>query len=316
MGVIVRLRYNELWGNDWAEVTWPEDTELTITIGNSDYTKTVYVGENGAFYDWPEYEIEDGDLITVTDGTTTMIHQVEYLNITAVDFDNNIVSGEATSHKEVQVIWYDPAGDYHDNETIISDANGKWEVDLTGIYDIGPENQVHARINDNQGNSTLDHWWQRQGRIGANPVRNILYAYDWTPHEQVEITITGGDGHNRTVQANRYGNYKLELDGIFDIQAGYEITATQGTVTATYTVSPLTVTEVDHNANTVSGTTGPGSDLVVLTSAFEMHNIEADSQGNWSVEVRNLWPESTGWAFEYGGRRNFTCLYWPADILD
>ncbi len=78
------------------------------------------------------------------------------------------------------------------------------------------------------------------------------------------------------------------LDGIFDIQPGHLVTVSGGGITKELAVAPLTVTAVDIDADTVSGTGDPGYEIHVGmlcdNNSCTRRNIYVDANGNWLAD--------------------------------
>ena len=79
-----------------------------------------------------------------------------------------------------------------------------------------------------------------------------------------------------------------ELIGLFDIQPGHLVTVSSGGLTKQLAVAPLTVTAVDIDADTVSGTGDPGYEIHVGMlcddTSCTRRNIYVDANGNWLAD--------------------------------
>ena len=165
---------------------WPPHTELTITIGdpnNPSWSKIIEADENGDFWadSEGEYDIDTGDLVTVTDGVIVKEHIVTALRISEVDTQNNIITGVAQPGSEVEVViyysWPDPT------RIVTVDINGNWEVDFSEAegpeqeqraYDIGPGDAGNANQRDEDGDETHIYW-------SIHSKKSIFGLYD--PHD-------------------------------------------------------------------------------------------------------------------------------------
>ena len=311
----VNPRWNDMWGGGW-----PENTELTLTIGDPgspDWEGSFETEEWGDFYYgiYDEHDIQFGDLVTVTDGELTRSLEVEYLIITDVDFDNNLVYGRASPGRTDIYVSVAPENDW-DNltyQTVDADQDGNFLADFSGVIDFDEAYMVEVVVYNEQHNGTYNRWQEVLYRISVEPATDHLSLHGWQSEENITVDIVGGDGYNTILEADIWGEARLDLAGVFAIEAGYEITATQGDHTETYTVTELELTEVDFEANTVSGTAAPGS-LIVVLSDEEMHEVNADQDGSWVAQFDSINPGDTGYAIEYEGemfRSSNTYLRWP-----
>src|SRR3990172_10774449 len=88
-----------------------------------------------------------------------------------------------------------------------------------------------------------------------------LWGDQWSPNSTIPLTIDGGAPY--TAPTDEWGHFHLNLRGQFDLYTGQMVTASDGVTTKTQTVAHLTVTTVDPNVDTVSGTATPGSEVEV-----------------------------------------------------
>ena len=322
----VNPRWDDMWGHDW-----PADAELDVTIenpGGPDWSGNIHTNEWGDFHFslWSEYDIEAGAMITISDGTTTRTHQVEHLRVTDVNYDDNIVYGEAEENREDIDVTIFLGEEYHEHPHRLVNASedGNWEANFSGEYDITPEDEIHVHARDEEGNGTFAGWSKPDTRISVNPVRNEIGLSDWVPGDDLVITIKDGENIvlTETVQPSTWGYYILDLEGTVDIQAGYEITAEQDGVVKTHIVKNLAVTDVNVYHNYVAGTADENSEVRVMLAGehFEIEFVTADEHGNWSASFDNITSTSEGYASRHDDTENytgsFTWLHWPYDILD
>ncbi len=108
-------------------------------------------------------------------------------------------------------------------------------------------------------------------------------GWEWAPDDSVHVAIDDLDADalpdfEFDAATNEFGEFN-KWDSIgYDIQAGYNVTVTQGTATKAHVVTAVAVTGVDPDADTVSGTAAPGSEVDVYawtaTSRTERHRSE------------------------------------------
>jgi Carboxypeptidase regulatory-like domain len=108
--------------------------------------------------------------------------------------------------------------------------------------------------------------------------------------------------------------FRFALAGVFDIQPGHVVTVTDGTNTATHVVTDLTVTAVDQNADTVTGTAAAGSEIGVgvFAPAGPSRNVVAEG-GNWTADFSGLFDiqaGSGGFAIQNDNDGDQTLVFW------
>ncbi len=316
-------RHNNMWGHDW-----PETTELDVIIGdpdNPDWGGNVQTDEGGYFplFGEIDYNIEFGDQVIVTDGTITRAHQVELLRIVEIDYENDIVYGDAEANREnIDVaIWQGPDADEHPRKYVDADEQGKWEADFSEIgEDVDLGDEIHVHVRDNEENATFAGGSWMISRIWVNPVKNSLHLRAWLPDQGFVIDFNGEK--EETIVTDPWGDRGFLVDEEFyDIQAGDTITVTQDDIIESHTVTDLTLTEVDEEANTVSGTAEPGSevraDILIGDHYDEEQRVTVDEQGDWSVEFTEIEPDSEGTVWQVDDEAevgNLTWLSWPDDL--
>jgi hypothetical protein len=119
-------------------------------------------------------------------------------------------------------------------------------------------------------------------------------------------------------------DFDFPLGGIFDVQAGHEVTINDGTTTKTHTVTGVTVTAVDPDADTISGTAAPGS-LVYARHELTVRSVTAGGSGDWTAdfsvpggptpeeqELYDIQPDSSGVAQQVDADDDRTLVLWEA----
>ncbi len=123
---------------------------------------------------------------------------------------------------------------------------------------------------------------------------------------------------------------EFDLQGIFDVQPGHEVTLTDGVTTKMHTVTGLMITGVDPPLGVVDGTAAPGSDVQidvwaeVLVAGATRHEV-ADGGGNWTADFSapgdEVGEEDTvdlesgvfGPAFQEDAEGDRTVVFWSAE---
>ena len=302
---------DEFWGTEWTP-----GSQVTITIGdvgNPDFEMTADVNEWGEFgTDWIGFDILPGALVTVTDGTITKTHVVTALTVTDVDIDADVVSGTA---EPGSTVWVDVNTDWGDGSgrQVVADESGNWTADFSvpgdqdweQPFDIGPGVQVSANQSDEDGDATWAGMRIPNPSFTVSPQDDSFSGGEWAPDSQVTITIgdVGDPDFEMTAGTDGEGNFGTD-PVVYDVLAGDLVTVTDGVATKTHVVTALTVTDVDVEADTVSGTAEPGSSVWVDVSTDwgdgSGRDAVADEFGNWTVDFSVAGPEDWQQPFDIG----------------
>jgi hypothetical protein len=349
---------------------WPDGTTITLQIDNPangagvDYTATTtaHPGSSAGPYDPGNpgpfdfdfalsgtFDVQAGHEITITDGTTTKTHTVTDVTVTAVDPDADTISGAAAAGSVVEA--------RHEGTVrrVTADGSGNWIADFSAPGGPTPEEQelfdiqsgssgVVQQVDPDDDRSVV--LWQAPAlppppaHIAAFPASDQVNGSGWPDGATITLEIddpSNGPGadysDNATAQPSTQppGEFQFELVGVFDVQAGHLVTVTDGTTTKTTVVTELVVTEVDPYTDTVSGTAGAGSEVVVGVGVTGRRVI-ADGTGSWiadfsvpgpnpgedAFDIVNFIggptpiPGSIGFAFQSDDDGDFTQITWFA----
>lgn len=107
----------------------------------------------------------------------------------------------------------------------------------------------------------------------------------------------------------------FQLGGLFEVQPGHIVTLTDGMRTKEHIVTNLSITSVDLNSDTVSGTADPYDEIEVWTNDPRCNVfVTADGNGNWIADFGNYDVDielgTDGSAIESDGDRDQTWRYW------
>ncbi len=80
---------------------------------------------------WDVFDLQRGQVVTVSDGTTTKTHTVTPLYVDGVDITDITISGRADAGTTVDV-WVHENG----NLTVTADGSGNWIADFSGQTDL------------------------------------------------------------------------------------------------------------------------------------------------------------------------------------
>ncbi len=324
--------HNYIWGHDWKA-----GNDVTITVGDTndpDFIKFVQVEEWGDFgTSFGDFTIEAGHFVTVTDGVTTKEHTVTSLWITEINPQDNTISGTAEPGSFVGVNVY-VHDDHEPHRTVEVDEFGNWTADFSEA--VGPEPwdrsinlepgmEGAALQSDDEGDETHIGWFIPNPFFQVMPVTNRIFAMDWLPESEVTIKVGNPADPDfvMTTDTDEWGSFDLR-DINFNIQAGQQITLTDGESVKSHTVTILTITEVNTDTNTISGTADPGSEVEAVFlhgfgpygPDFSFINVTADGSGNWSADFGtldiNIRPGDEGAAWQRDEDGDYTAIEWRA----
>ncbi len=135
--------------------------------------------------------------------------------------------------------------------------------------------------------------------FSVRPDGDGVAGWGWAPDDSVHVAIDDLDADalpdfEFDAATNEFGEFN-KWDSIgYDIQAGYNVTVTQGATTKILEVAVIAVTDVDPGADTVSGTASPNSgvDVFVWTDeegvAAPRRAVTADGAGAWTADFSVL----------------------------
>ena len=286
---------------------WPLGSEVRLTIDdlntkdvNPDYSSepvaviiTPWDTESSNTWVWFEFEYmaKPGDVVTVSlyeTGEMGQIHVVQNLTITEIDEGENTVYGTADGGQHIILwSWEDPEGRRIETD---ADGSGNWGVDFDDIgFDLEPGFHVRAEAWVGDNDTAVDREVPEPPVppvpfIWADPVCECVNGWDWGDGDEITIEVFDQDG-NQFPLKNSTRSYSTD-DGVFfnlgedediDVQPGYRVTMSNGSITKELIVSPLVVKEMNPVANTISGIYDPSLDLVIYTGDQDPISLEFDS---------------------------------------
>lgn len=300
---------------EWFDgINWPDGASVKITVqGKSEckVTKESWGGFfNGSFGEGCDVAI--GDLVKFTDGKTTQTHVVLNLAITAVDPGENTITGTADAGTTVYVwphdSWFDPL-------QVVADDSGLWQVDLDDAgYDLQEGASGRSEIRDETGNATAVDWYVPNPFFQVQLETNHVDGWEWTPNSQVTISINGVEV--ATVQTDESGTFRSHFEEMEPLISGMDFLITDGLHTKTLTTAFLEITNVDPDADTVSGRAGAGQTFNVWVHGPENAptvQVTADGMGQWTADFSGQWnivPGSDGAAQIDDEDRDGTWVPW------
>ncbi|MBI5352063.1 MAG: BMP family ABC transporter substrate-binding protein [Chloroflexi bacterium] len=347
--VQVRANDNQVEGSDW-----PVGNTVTIDISRTgeSITRTAEVfgstpwGETRPYFQYQfngEFDILPGDVVSVTDGTTSRTITISPLAFTDVDLDTDVVTGIANPGAQVNVWVCDGPTCNWNRHTTADGSTGIWSVDFANVgtqgdeqttVDIKPGTWIDSSEDGPEG-STMYGITIPNPYIEANVINRWVHAREWPMGTLMTMEIDdlsnglGGMDYTRTATMNQnLGNpgdpndilAEFDMSG-FTLEAGDVITMSgevDGVVkTKTLVVSPLAITAFDVDADTISGVASPGSDVQVcinIPNNCVSRNLVADAvDGTWTANYNpdyDLNPGDYGWTAEYDSDSDRTWYDW------
>ncbi|MBW3665324.1 MAG: cell wall-binding repeat-containing protein [Actinobacteria bacterium] len=293
-----RVEFDSISGFDWSP---NGSVDITVDDGSVVDETGVPTDSTGRFdhYIGDLLDLDTGHVVTVTQGATTKTHEVTGLTITGVDPVADTVSGIATPGADVTVSPYaDPGAWRHE---VADGVTGEWTAHFSVAggepgeetrFDIIPGSSGSADEPDDDGDATQLDWHVPDPRFNAHPGPDFVDGWDWTPNSTVNVTVES-DGvvvHEQLdVPTGAQGNWGIGL-GEFgvDLVPGMEVTVTDGGTIKTHVITALTVTAVDPDAETVSGTAAAGAEVQVGVHMPEgpgtFRRVVAEVDGTWTAD--------------------------------
>jgi hypothetical protein len=171
--------------------------------------------------------------------------------------------------------------------------------------------------------------------FGVQLTQNQVSMWGWPLGHPVTISIDDpsngpGTDYMTTVEPapcewNEETCFWKMLGDEFRVRAGHIVTLTNDSITQVLTVSAVQVTDIDLDADTVSGTAEPGASLHIRTQSNIVRHIAADEAGNWAADFSvpgdredeqltlDLIPWHEGTATVSGGYGS-TSVTWPVEL--
>ncbi|MHB8089072.1 MAG: hypothetical protein ACYDH2_12575, partial [Anaerolineaceae bacterium] len=146
---------------------WPENASLTLTIDDPstgvgiDYSETIINDDNtrGYFLDLIDFSLAEGQIINVSDGTTSLTMVVPSFYVRQMDSETDMVCGTADSGSEIRSLFTLGTfpNNYSDIRYTITDQQGDWCFDYsspTDDIDITENTNLYISQYDEDNNVT------------------------------------------------------------------------------------------------------------------------------------------------------------------
>jgi hypothetical protein len=276
--------------DDWVQSVrgWTPGATITLTIedgGTVVYSDSQVSDSDGYFYFnlWDVFDLQRGQVVTVSDGTTTKTHTVMPLYVDGVDVTADTISGRADPSASVDV-WVHGDGQV----TVTPNGSGNWTADFSGQTDLTYANDGGSQQFDSDGDST-GVWWSSPSIQIAPDDNWVQQRNRWRPGATITLTIEAGGSvvYTGTQTADVHGNFNFNSLWPVDLETGYVVTVSDGLTTKTHTVTNVSVTNIDIDADRIQGTANPGARVWVWVRLFNDGSgrwVTADTFGNWVAD--------------------------------
>jgi len=280
---------------------WTSEETVTVTVDGEEFS--VDADEEGNFNmdrrDYPGLEVERGQTVIAAGGDIKKVHIVRDLNVTAIDSEEDTVSGTAAAGNNVKVRVFDTVLDYGDMplRTVVAGSDGKWTADfseaegtdLSGdAFDIVEGVTGEARITDLTGDATMLYWHYQEAAFEVYVEEDAVIGFGWASGANITITV-GDDEYELTSDDHGFFNAEVEVSVDDSVEVTDGITAKEHVVTA------LQVTDADRDTGLITGTADPETTVFIelLEPAegygppvlIETADVESDENGNWAVDL-------------------------------
>lgn len=321
---------NWLEGHDWDPgVPVLVTVEDHTTPATPDFVTTAYADSDRYIGLWDTgFDVEADQLVTFTDGSTTVSHTVTPLLITGWDEGEDTVSGTAEPFSYVRVELWDDEGTGRDTQ---ADASGNWIVDYTD--QVGPEpwqraadlvkgTDGRARQSDDEGDQTSVDFHILNPRFTASPIEDVVWGSDWTPSATMTVTIdasgtAAGVDATFVTQSDENGGFGFGAPGPpmgGEVNAGDIITVTDGVTTKTHTVTALAITSFNRFTGFIEGVAEPLSWFNAWYDGIGGGQDQADADGRWTGDLSGggtpLPPGASGGFEQFDDDSDSTVAFW------
>jgi len=303
---------NSIWGNGWKHsVDVYVDDNFDIGDGTLFQYLGIPVDESGwfgAYQQLEAFQIERGQIVTVTDSVNTKVHTVMDAWIDSFDVDADTISGRADPGSSVEVITGPPGDERSIYRNVTADGTGGWVADFSvavgagsmdAAFDVVPGTDATANLTDDDDDMTGIDAAAPNPRFSVDPSTNRVQGEDWSGSSSVTITVDDPD----TIGAPDYTSGPVDVESWgpdpsevgfsteigFDVAEGHTVTVAGESATKSHVVTGLVLDGIDEGADVVSGHAAPSSEvLVMLWGTDTLPHVErvvsADATGYWEAD--------------------------------
>jgi len=310
----IQVAPDDNWVQSW--MPWTSGAAITLTIqdgGDVVYSDSQTADTEGRFNFnlWNgNFDLRYGQVVTVSDGTTTKTHTVMPLYVDKVDLAADTVSGRAETGKSVEV-WVNGGGWM----AVTPESSGEWTADFSSQTDLTWQTDGGSRQMDADGDTTQISW--SSPRFWVSPDDNWVQSRNgWAPGATITLTIAEGGVvvHSDSQIADEDGNFNFNLwDDNFDLQRGQVVTISDGTITKAHTVMPLYVNGVNVNEDTIFGRADADTEVDVWVHGDGNRLVKAGDGGSWIANFTgqtDITYKNDGGSAQYDDDGDGTGVWW------
>lgn len=310
-------------------VDWPEGTHLTLEIEDMttedpspDYTVEMDFTDSSRSFDLSgQFDIQPGMIVVLSGASLIKAVVVNDVAITQVDQVEDTISGTTPPNSWMWMFFEQSCC-----RSTVADATGHWSIDYAvpgpagePVADIGQGSEGAVHVPSGDG-STSVYWFIPNPEIDVWYQDGLIEAFGWpagthltlsiedtttplSPDYSAETDVTQTVPWDPTAP---YATFQVPLD-TFPITPGMEVSVSGDSLTSAIVVDSLTVTDIDQDLETITGTTGPDNWLWIFfdqSCAPTCRSTVADGSGIWTMNysiagpegqpAANIGPESTG----------------------
>ncbi len=323
--------------HEWIDFfEFPPDETIHVLISYSDgasFDADVTADSGGySHLDLWEFdeEINPGDDIVATaTGVEKDLRLVDLtLDLLNIDAGDAYLEGTAPDGLPVFVVVSNPPLDeITEPDCVAGDAihppGIDWWIDFSPDFEIFPEADAWVDIFDEDGDATmavLDDEPAPQASFIVFPEYDFVQGFGWQEGEEVTLIVDAdtdpGNGFLLlTTEISTQGDWGISVDFNLeiDIQPGYRVVMFGGDLFKMHDVTDLSVTAINPDNDTVSGTAFPGSDVNLWVHGPPGTDIMtfADEDGNWvGPFAYDLVPGTGGIAAQFDDDDDGTFIDW------
>jgi len=285
---------------------WPAHAEVTLSVGAEVWIGTVSEWGWVDFDTWP-FNFLPGQELVMTDGNTTRTHTIANLAVTTIDEANNILKGTADPDQSIGVSADNPNKEQWQWLNLTADESGKWEATFSNVdIEAGAYGWVYQY--DSDDNYTWISWFVPDPIMRVNPKDNWVVGERWPAHAEVTLSV-GAAQWTSTASGSGWVNFDTWP---FNFRSGQELVMTAEKYARTHTVANLSVTIIDQENNTLTGTADPFQAVEVRAANYVIETT-ADEDGNWTANFSkylDINQDAYGWVLQYDQAGNWTEINW------
>ena len=275
------------WVQSWSRWTPGSTISLTIEDGGAVvYSDSQTADTNGYFNFnlWDVFDLERGQVVTVSDGVNIKTHTVMPLYVDGVNVETETIFGRADADTHVE-IWVHGDG----NQNVTANGLGNWTADFSSQTDLTTLTDGGSRQVDDDGDST-GVWWASPN-FQVSPDDEWVQQWNrWKPGATITLTIEndGVEVYSDSQTADTHGNFNFNVGGWVDMQSGYVVSISDGTITKSHTITDVQVSDIDTIADQIHGSANPGAQVWVWVNLFNNNGsgrwVTADAVGDWVAD--------------------------------